>query len=365
MRFRTLQFLLVLLLTPSIHAQSPSSANAYAEQAIAHFEKNDFNSAITDFTKAIELGSANQEFCYYFRGMSFYRTGKLDEALSDLSTAISLKEHPRFYDDRGNMLAQKGDFAAAIQDFNKAIELAPTFAKAFGDRALVRLMRGEDSAAESDFKKCFELDAKLKPQFDAAVIEIRHRAAIYAEHKKPSDVEIVKFSWAESPSTKLIARQSATISMPSKPVSQTGTRVLGHPTANDQGGPPSLLDPLSTSSTSPRESSSTVQNLDYRFSASLKNTGSKTITAVHWAYIFYPKEGQQPLAYLFATKTSIPPDKEKTLTEEIPANTPKNYVKKPTEYSRTQFDERFIILRLNYSDGSSWQSTGVTEPRKN
>ncbi len=362
MRYLSLQMVLLLALAVSINGQNPASTDGYAEQGIAHFEKSDFNGAIADFTKAIELNSTNLEFCFYFRGMAFYRIGKLDEALADVSKAIALREHPRFFDDRGNMLAQKGDLAAALSDLNKAIEISPEYAKAFGDRALVRLMLGEDSAAESDFKKSFELDPRLKPQFDAAVNEIRQRAAIYAEHRKPSDLEILKASWTEAPSSKLALRQSATITMTSTPVSQSGTRVLADPTAKDQGGPPPLLDPSSSSSTTTRDSSPSVQSVDYKFSASLRNTGSRTITSIHWAYVFYPKDGQRPLAYFFSTKINIAPGKEKTLTEQVSAETPKDYLKKPTAYSRERFDDRFIVLRLNYSDGSSWKSSGGVQP---
>ena len=122
---RYLSFLLVfifVLTAHATHAQNLSSADEYSQRGITRFEKNEFDGAIADFTKAIELKGQNLEFCYYFRGIALYRLGKLDDAIADLSKAITFKQHPRFYDDRGNLLAQKADFEGALADLNKAIE---------------------------------------------------------------------------------------------------------------------------------------------------------------------------------------------------------------------------------------------------
>ena len=195
-----LQLIFLLVLTAcTAQAQEPVSSNDFSQRGISRFEKNDLNGAIADFTNAIELKGQQLEFCFYFRGIALYRLGRLDEAIADLSRAITLKQHPRFYDDRGNLLAQKGDFESAMADLNRAIEIEPKYAKAYGDRGIVRLMRGEDTAAELDFRKCFELDKTLDSQFKAAAHQIKQQAVLGAEHQKPSDIEILKFSWKETP----------------------------------------------------------------------------------------------------------------------------------------------------------------------
>jgi Flp pilus assembly protein TadD len=163
MRYFALQLIFVLLLTAGTsHAQNPDSADDFAQRGISRFEKHDFEGAIADFTKAIELNGQSLEYCFYFRGMALYRLNRLVEAITDLSKAISLKQHPRFYNDRGNLLAQQGDLDRAMTDLNRAIEIEPRYAKAYGDRGIVRLMRGDDTTAELDFKKCFALDSPLQ-----------------------------------------------------------------------------------------------------------------------------------------------------------------------------------------------------------
>src|SRR5258705_1269578 len=168
---------LSLLPTSGSQAQTPLSGEDYSQRGITRFEKNDFEGAVSDFTKAIELKGSNLEFCYYFRGMANYRQGNLEVAIVDLSQAITIRSHPRFYEDRGTLLLKKGDLDGAIADFNKTIELAPQFAKAYGARGLVHLIRGYNAQSELDFKNGVKLDSKLQTQINAAVSEIKQHAA--------------------------------------------------------------------------------------------------------------------------------------------------------------------------------------------
>src|SRR5258705_2930844 len=158
MRYFSILLISLLILTSAVQAQELTSADEYSQRGIARFQKNDLDGAIADFTKVIEMNGKDREFCYYFRGMAHYRKGNSTQAIDDLSKAIAIKPDPRFFDDRGNLLARQGELDRAIVDLNKAIEIAPQYGKAYGDRGLIRLIRGEATDAELDFRKCFELD---------------------------------------------------------------------------------------------------------------------------------------------------------------------------------------------------------------
>ena len=345
-----------------------TSADQYAQRGIERFQNSDFDGAINDFTKVIEMNGKDLEFCYYFRGMSYYRKGNSNQAIDDLSKAIAIKPEPRFLDDRGNLLAKQGELDRALADLNKAIEIAPQNAKAYGDRGLIKLLRSEESAAEVDFKKCFELDSALEPQFKAAMNQIKHRATARYLQERPSDVEITKFSWAEVPSKVLIAPSSAPVAVSTSPVSSTGTRVLADPNAKGEAGPADVLNPSGITQPFPRSAPENSRDfMAYKFSISVKNTGNKTITGVKWAYFFEPKDSMhEGLAYLFASQTKIEPRKEKTLNDSLASNTGSGTtIKLPSKRNQTFFDERVAILRLDYADGTSWQSTAeVGTPQK-
>lgn len=366
MRYFNLRLIFLLLLTAYVgQGQEPVSADDFSQRGINRFEEKDLKGAVADFTKAIELNGRQLEFCFYFRGIALYRRGRLDDAIADLSKAISLKQHPRFYDDRGNLLAQKGDFDGAMADLNKAIEIDSKYAKAYGDRGIVHLMRGEDTAADLDFKKCYELDKTLAFQFRSAEQQIREQAVLRAEHQEPSDVEIVKFSWDETPARVMNVPSSPVVEITTTPVSQTGLRVLGNqekgepgpPTGRSRPGPPNPIDPLGTTmSTTPHVD---VRGVDHKFTALVRNTGRKTITAIQWGYFFTPQDPRDVIAYVFNTTVDIPPGKEKTLRDlRTSLVLPANQTKAPNARNRALFKEHVVILRLQYTDGSSWHSSG-------
>lgn len=361
MRFFSLILIVLFNLTTSVaFAQSLTTADEYSQRAMSRFEKSDLDGAIADFTKVIELNGQNQEFCYYFRGIALYRKGDLDQAIDDLSKAISIRSNPRFYDDRGTLLAKKGDLDGAIGDLNKAVEIEPQYAKAYGDRGIVRLMRGEDMQAELDFKKCFELDRSLETPIKTAADKIKQRAILSNQHEKPIDIELVKFNWTEMPSS-VLRVTPAPVSVPYSVVSPSGTRVLADPTAKGDPGPAVLLDPAVSQPGRPEPNRSNRPLMENRFTVLIKNIGVKTISAVQWGYFFDAKDpAKEPVRYVFLTKTNIAPGKQKQLQDSLvvrklsagPANI-------PTKATRVLFNERVEIFRLDYADGSSWQSSGA------
>ena len=343
--------------TIAARAQNPTSADDFSQRGISRFEKNDFEGAVADFTKVIELHGQQLDYCFYFRGIALYRLGRRDEAIADLTRAIALKQHPRFYGDRGNLLAQSGDLEGAMADLNKAIEIDPKYAKAYADRGIVHVMRGEETAAELDFKKCFELDKTLEFQVELAARHIRQQAAQRAEHQKPADVEIIKFNWTEAPSIVLNDAPSPVIRASTTGRSQTGLQVLGDPTAKGESGP-LFQDPMSDTFPGSRGAATSFRGVDYKFEASIKNTGNKTIAAVHWAYMVYRQNPHDGLVYVFKTRMNLPPGNQKTLHDRVHAiSLPAGLSRVPKMKNREQFEQRVIILRLEYADGSSWQSS--------
>jgi tetratricopeptide (TPR) repeat protein len=360
MRYFSILLISLFILTSAAHGQNLGSAYEYSQRGMARFEKNDLDGAIADFTKVIEMNGQDLGFCYYFRGMAHYRKGNPEQAIVDLSKAIAIKADPRFYDDRGNLLARQGELDRAIADLNKAIEIAPQYAKAYGDRGIVRLLRGEDTNAELDFRKCFEIDSALESQFRAAASKVKLRAVSVYAREKPSDVEVIKFSWTEAPSKVLIAPSSPSIPVSTTAVSATGLRVLGDPNGKDAG--PVGRDPSSMPATG-ASTESTRDVIEYKFTASIRNTGSKTIVAVKWGYFFEPKDSaHEGLAYVFMSKTNIKPGKEKTLNDLV---IPKGSNKVPGKQNQALFNERIAILRLDYADGSFWESSGAAGSQQN
>jgi tetratricopeptide (TPR) repeat protein len=99
------------------------SAVEYNDRGITKVKGGDFNGAITDFSKAIEL-KPRYANAYNNRGSARHDTGDLKGAIADYTKAIELDPGlaTAFYN-RGRARKQKGDFQDAIKDLTKAVEL--------------------------------------------------------------------------------------------------------------------------------------------------------------------------------------------------------------------------------------------------
>ena len=61
----------------------------YLHRGDAYFEKEEYDKAIAEFSRAIEL-DPNYAEAYYKRGVAYLRKDKYDEAIADLTKAIEL-----------------------------------------------------------------------------------------------------------------------------------------------------------------------------------------------------------------------------------------------------------------------------------
>jgi tetratricopeptide (TPR) repeat protein len=89
-------------------------------------DKEDYNSAIADYTEAVRLDPKNVN-AYYNRG-AVYLLGKkdYDRAIADYTEVIKLDpKNVGAYNDRGAAYSSKEDYNSAIEDFAVALSLDP------------------------------------------------------------------------------------------------------------------------------------------------------------------------------------------------------------------------------------------------
>ena len=85
-----------------------------------YYGKDDFDMAIADFTKAIEL-HPNYVAYYLWRGRAYQQKMEYDSAIADFTKAIELDSDYDNFIERGDVYVDKGDYALAILDYNQAI----------------------------------------------------------------------------------------------------------------------------------------------------------------------------------------------------------------------------------------------------
>jgi tetratricopeptide (TPR) repeat protein len=118
--------LLLAVLVPAVAFGAQTAANTYNTQGARDRQRGDFQAAIADFTKAIEL--------------------KPDYAVA--------------YSNRAGAKRALKDFDGAIADCTKAIELQPDYAVAYNNRGGAKLAKGDIDGAAADFAKAVDLDPR-------------------------------------------------------------------------------------------------------------------------------------------------------------------------------------------------------------
>jgi tetratricopeptide (TPR) repeat protein len=99
---------------------------------------------------------------HFERALTAYQQGKFDEALGELDKAIQLQDeysNARFL--RGNLRMMKQDFAGALVDYNKVIELAPKapgIEVVFSNRGVARSILGDSEGALADANRAISIN---------------------------------------------------------------------------------------------------------------------------------------------------------------------------------------------------------------
>lgn len=97
---------------------------AYGGLGYAHMRKENYESAINDFSEVILL-KPDDIGAYQQRGIAHARLGRIEDAIRDFSSAISINsDMPQLYYNRGTAFARQGSFEKTVQDMTKAISIS-------------------------------------------------------------------------------------------------------------------------------------------------------------------------------------------------------------------------------------------------
>lgn len=120
-----------------IMAGDMSAAQLYNERAIMYGEKGEYDLAISEFDKALEIDPLAAE-TYNNRGITYSKKGQYDLAISDFTKALGIKpDMAKAHYNRGLTYAEKGQYALALQDFDRSLELDPVHAPVYVNRGSV------------------------------------------------------------------------------------------------------------------------------------------------------------------------------------------------------------------------------------
>jgi tetratricopeptide (TPR) repeat protein len=139
----------------------PNFAQAYYNRGLQFQDKEDFDKAIQDYTKAISVDQKYKE-AYYNRGNAFMKEGDSNKAIQDYSKAISIDtKYADAYYNRGSAYEGKGDIDKAVEDYSKAINSNSKLIDAYLARGNLFHARGESDKAIQDYTKAIFADPKF------------------------------------------------------------------------------------------------------------------------------------------------------------------------------------------------------------
>jgi tetratricopeptide (TPR) repeat protein len=146
------------------------------DQNMVRCERGNADIAIGGCTELIQSGwetDRNLAVSFFHRGRAYFRMQDYDRAVQDFDDAIRL--YPSFLNaffQRGDVYLVKQDYDRAVRDFDEVIRLDPSDAIAFRYRGDVYLAKEDYDRAIQDYDEVLRLDPS-----DTAAVEARARAS--------------------------------------------------------------------------------------------------------------------------------------------------------------------------------------------
>ncbi|HMQ54669.1 MAG TPA: tetratricopeptide repeat protein [Anaerolineae bacterium] len=164
-------------LSITMEQHSLQEAMALNKRGLAHVSTRNYEQAIIDYTKAIQLDPQYAE-AYNNRSTAHLMMGNYGQAVTDCTAAIDFAaEFVAAYVNRGIAYTGLRDFERAQADFAKAVALDPNNVYAFFNRGNAFLWNKQNSEAVGAFSQAIKLD----PEFVAAYV---NRGVAYTELRR-------------------------------------------------------------------------------------------------------------------------------------------------------------------------------------
>lgn len=152
---------------------APSVAVLYLNRANAYLYKPNFNAAIADANKALDLKVARAEDAYTIRGTAKAGLGDYDSAIADCNRAIKINsKNALAYNNRANNRIRKGDYAGALSDCNKSIALEPNSGLPYYNRGFAYVNQGNLGGALTDWKNAVRLQASFGAELNPKIAQL-------------------------------------------------------------------------------------------------------------------------------------------------------------------------------------------------
>ncbi len=144
-------------------SRDPNYVEAYLSRGQIFKLKKDFDHALADYDKALQLSKPfAQSYAFNNRGDVYYAMGRYDLALTDYDKALAIQvNYPNALNNRGMVYLLYKKFDLALADFNTALKLNPQYAYAYSNRGVLYMIQKEYGLAIKDFQEALKINPQL------------------------------------------------------------------------------------------------------------------------------------------------------------------------------------------------------------
>ncbi len=140
-----------------------ASQAIYYHRSNCYNEIGDYEHAIADITKEIEMGDGKDYLSLSHRADIYRESGRYDKAIIDCTKMIELiPTYAYAYYQRGWCYELSGDDEAAMQNYNAGIDVDKTYPYIFLMRGELHRKQGHDNLAKADFEEVIKLDTIIE-----------------------------------------------------------------------------------------------------------------------------------------------------------------------------------------------------------
>jgi tetratricopeptide (TPR) repeat protein len=140
-------------------AEVQTDERVWILKAASQIARLNFKGGAATLTKLIDDVAPALWRPYFFRGWIYLVTKDFDRAIADCTRAIELDpRQARTYAIRASAFNEKNDVAAAKKDYDHALEQAPDWGFILTARASARLRLGDDRGAVDDASRAMEIE---------------------------------------------------------------------------------------------------------------------------------------------------------------------------------------------------------------
>ena len=158
--------------TAKINSPDEGTFIAYDNRGFAYFRKGQFDKAIADFTKALEL-NPKDPYAYNNRAFAYEGSKQYEKAIADWGKAIELVPTEYNYLNRARLYRNGGQYDEAIADYSKLIQLHPAKATGYWFRAAVYYEAGLFLKDVQEYRKLIEIYSRDYPDIKLDLLYVR------------------------------------------------------------------------------------------------------------------------------------------------------------------------------------------------